>query len=424
MENYVERSLSGASGIPAHEMQALQEKGALSDGAVVRGEIVRRRARRDDPQLQTLSEILAQKDFDDPVVAASDAAVEESTARVRSIIGFPMLLQHVLRIWLFKRGRADLPRILDQELIALFQRHFSDANADASEQARADDVRAFIDLLWRVRVLFDEHVIKWVDQGSQFVHVLSRLGASTHKSRSYIHRSRDTDSHRGLSLLQSMLYHSQEITTQYWLTPFLLHLLDERGRGVNAHFEYLRHLDNHLLGSSPDQSLVVRTHSFMTEPWQERLLIHRVALTEQRGVSFAHYWFYKLEFVLWHQNSTANSRWRDFRFTARNSVEHISPQTPTERDPDRVGEMLDYFGNLALVSRSVNSEYGNMPFNEKRRRFLNFNAESADSLKMDAIYHLHEHWSDTIARAHQDDMIEQFDAYVASCRTQDETARP
>ncbi len=39
---------------------------------------------------------------------------------VRSIITFPMLLQHTLRIWLHKRGQPDLTRILDKELLGLF----------------------------------------------------------------------------------------------------------------------------------------------------------------------------------------------------------------------------------------------------------------------------------------------------------------
>lgn len=131
-------------------------------------------------------------------------------------------------------------------------------------------------------------------------------------------------------------------------------------------------------------------------------------------MNFAHYWFYKLEFVLWYQQKRKSDEWQRFRLTAKNSVEHISPQTPSKRDDYRAEKMMDRFGNLALVSRSVNSEYGNLPFNEKRQRFLNSNKSRLDSLKMALIYE-NETWSDELAQAHERDMLECFDCYLTSC---------
>jgi len=49
------------------------------------------------------------------------------------------------------------------------------------------------------------------------------------------------------------------------------------------------------------------------------------------------------------------------------------------RVPD---ETLDTFGNWALVSCGINSEYGNKPFDEKCAHFLNHNRKCIDSLKM------------------------------------------
>jgi hypothetical protein len=179
---------------------------------------------------------------------------------------------------------------------------------------------------------------------------------------------------------------------------------------AERYFAYLRHLDNHLLGSAADDSLVVRTRTFMKDPWQRRDLIHKEELLEARGVEFAHYWFYKLEFVLWYQERKSNERWKKFRLTAKSSVEHISPQRPTERDENKVNEALNHFGNLALVSRSLNSEYGNLPYNEKRQRFLNKNKSRLDSLKMDLIYE-NEQWNDSKAFEHQTDMINCLESY-------------
>jgi hypothetical protein len=179
---------------------------------------------------------------------------------------------------------------------------------------------------------------------------------------------------------------------------------------ADIYFEYLRHLDDHLLGSDEKELLVIRTRKFMEAPKRRCKLIYATELTKPLGVNFAHYWFYKLEFVLWYLGEKNTDTWKKFRLTAKSSVEHISPQTPTERDDNRVEDTLHHFGNLALVSRSLNSEFGNLPFNEKRQRFRNNNKLSMDSLKMDLIYE-NERWNDVLAMEHQRKMIECLDAY-------------
>uniref|UniRef100_UPI003F49089D GmrSD restriction endonuclease domain-containing protein n=1 Tax=Cupriavidus necator TaxID=106590 RepID=UPI003F49089D len=213
-------------------------------------------------------------------------------------------------------------------------------------------------------MLFDFHVIKWVDRGNEDIHLISSVTTSTttikKASRSYINRSRDAESHRGFALLQSMLYHSQEITTHYWLTPLLSFMVRHPDATVQAYFWFLQHLDNQLLCSAAETSLACRTRSFMEDPWQQRRLVYQDVLTEPGGVNFAHYWFYRLEFVLWHQQVRQSEEWQRLRLTAKNSVEHISPQTPSKRDDNRADQMMDRFGNLALVSRSINSEYGKL----------------------------------------------------------------
>jgi hypothetical protein len=406
MENFIERNLSGISGLSASEVTAFYEHGELANAPIVRTKLQGRMQGQSDHHAMALEEIL--KSVEESPVSESTAKDDDADPTwVRSIFGFPLLLQHTLRIWLLENERADLPRLLDRELLELFEAHFFQ-----DTDTRAENVRSFIDLLWRLRVIFDEHIIKWADQGEEEIHLISTISVSTSSGKRYMSRSRQTDSHRAISLLQSMLYHSQEITTQYWVTPLLLFMHQNPGEKAERYFAYLRHLDNHLLGSAADDSLVVRTLAFMKDPWQCRALIHQTELANASGVKFAHYWFYKLEFVLWFQEKRADERWKKFRLTAKSSVEHISPQTPTERDDNRVDQALDHFGNLALVSRSLNSEYGNMPYNEKQRRFINSNKSRVDSLKMDLIY-VNEQWNDTKAFAHQQEMIDCLESYCA-----------
>lgn len=334
---------------------------------------------------------------------------DEGTTWMRSIIGFPMFLQHTLRIWLHRAGREDLPRILDRELLQLFEGHFF---AQTDEAERGELCRSFIKLLWELRYLFDKHFIKWVDRGEEEIHMISPLSLSTSGSGPSLSRGRETETQTGFGLLQSMLYHSQEITTHYWITP-LLNYIYKNPQNAEAYYDYLRHLDTHLLGSKAGGSLVERTKAFLEDPWTRHPLNHSEELIQAQGVEFRHYWFYKLEFVLWYLRASENAKWRAFHFTAKNSVEHISPQTPVKQDDNRVKDMLHRFGNLALVSRSLNSEYSNLPFNEKRQRFHNLNKSKVDSLKMSVIY-ANETWNDKLALNHETAMIEAFDKYAAN----------
>ena len=398
MENFVERNLSGNFKGFASEVAACYERGQLTDASAVRALLARRIQEQNHHHALTLAEILRAPDDAQAGGGETETETTEPTW-VRGMFGFPLFLQHVLRIWLFERGRPDLPRLLDRELLTLFEEHFFKPAED-----RTESVRSFIDLLWRLRVIFDEHLIKWVDQGEEEIHLISAISVSTSSGKRYMSRSRESDSHQGFSLLQSMLYHSQEITTQYWVTPLLNFMHRNPELDAERYFAYLRHLDNHMLGSDANEILIVRSLSFMKEPWQRRDAIHAEELAEPSGVKFAHYWFYKLDFVLWFQKKRQTERWKKFRLTAKSSVEHISPQTPTERDDNRVDKALDYFGNLALVSRSLNSEYGNLPFNEKRQRFINNNKSRLDSLKMDLIYES-DRWNDDMAFSHQQEMI-------------------
>lgn len=408
MENFVERNLSANFKGFASEVTACYEQRKLADTSSVYKMLANKILQQNNHRAVSLADILSASEV--TAEESETATSAEEPTWVRSMFGFPLFLQHALRIWLFERELPDLPRLLDRELLALFEEYFFNHVED-----REENVSSFIDLLWRLRVIFDEHLIKWVDQGEEEIHLISDIGVSTSSGKRYMSRSRESDSHQGFSLLQSMLYHSQEITTQYWVTPLLLFMHKNPGVDTERYFSYLRHLDNNMFGSSASEALILRSHSFMQDPWQRRNPIHSTELVKPHGVRFAHYWFYKLEFVLWFQKKRESERWKKFRLTAKSSVEHISPQNPTKQDENLVKEKLDHFGNLALVSRSLNSEYGNLPFNEKRQRFLNNNKNRLDSLKMDLIYE-NTQWSDEKAKAHQNEMISCLNDYCISTR--------
>ncbi|KGR89057.1 hypothetical protein CD30_17765 [Ureibacillus massiliensis 4400831 = CIP 108448 = CCUG 49529] len=336
-----------------------------------------------------------------------DEEVEYEYDEVRSILTFPMLLQHTLRIYLANSNSVDIPKISDKELLTLFSNYF------LNNFKKEEHIKEFIELLWRVRYFFDKHVIKWVGPSENETHLIKKIEKSRSRGENgkyYYYLRRGEPTSKGEALLQSMLYHSQQITTHYWLTPYLKYLIEHNGEHS---YEYLKYLDNHLLcGEKEDEPLVVRTRKFLENPYYKTKLSIKI-LDQELGTEFPHYWFYKLEYVLWEKYALSkDKRWKDFKLTAKNSVEHISPQTQKVTDTNTVSNKeLNKFGNLALVSRSINSEYSNLPFNEKRQRFINKNREKLDSLKMDLIYE-NSTWNDQLAHKHMKDMIKVLNEYL------------
>ncbi|WP_163100198.1 DUF262 domain-containing protein [Peribacillus alkalitolerans] len=325
---------------------------------------------------------------------------------VRSILTFPMLLQHTLRIYLVYKSHDDIPKISDNELLNIFTNHL------LSKFINEEEIKEFIELLWEVRYYFDKHVIKWVGLKESETHFIRKIEKykNNRKNKNFYFLRRGEPTSKGESLLQSMLYHSQQITTHYWLTPYLKFLIENKGENS---YEYLKYLDNHLLcAEKDDDPLVFRTRRFLDDPYYDTTIKIGI-LNQDLGTEFPHYWFYKLEYVLWEKYaSSMDRRWKEFKLTAKNSVEHISPQTQKDTDVNTVSDNeLNRFGNLALVSRSINSEYSNLPFNEKRQRFINNNKEKLDSLKMDLIYQ-NEIWNDQLAQKHHTEMIEVLNHYL------------
>jgi len=336
---------------------------------------------------------------------------DDELQNVRSILTFAQLLLHTLRIYLFKNDLTDIQRINEKELLSIFKEHF--------QTKTEKEVKAFISILWEIRVCFDLYIIKWVKQNeADEVHLVKPLEKYNQKyGKTYYLRRRDIQENDGFSLLQSMLYHSQQITTHYWLTPLLYKAYDTRNK--EELYTYLRKLDNALFCTQKENTLPERTWNAMRiEIEEEKDNYSCTQLDSDQGVSMPHYWFYKTEFVLWYflkdrkdPRITADQQlWRNFRMMAKNSVEHISPQNPNYMEDIVSQKQLNGFGNLALVSRSINSEYSNKPFREKRERFLYHNKAKLDSLKLALVYHNGE-WKDSLAAEHKEEIVRYFEKY-------------
>lgn len=339
--------------------------------------------------------------------------------RVNSIITFSMLLQHVLRIYLQQSmitRHEDIAKISDKDLLFIFKKYWLD------EKLEENDVKEFFELLWEVRYQFDKHVIKWVSGEEEKQHAIRRMRINYNNKQETAYLQRETkDALPDFALLQSMLYHSQQMTTQYWLTPLLKFLLENQPDHTNL--LYLQHLDNHLLCSRFDEPLIIRTHRFLQNLWHKETLIDAKESLGQKyenGTQYPHYWFYKLEYVLYLKLKRNNSSLVDnFRITSKNSVEHVTPQNPEQKQDEIPSEILHNFGNLALVTKSINSEMSNKGFSIKKVEFEHRYKGKGISLKLEDIF-AKTQWKEDEIKIHQQLMIDDFNEYMKSVSSQTE----
>lgn len=372
--------------------------------------------------------------------------LDERSQEVKSIINFPMLLQHTLRIYRKLRKKSDIERILDKEIIESFETYFFKGLDKLSEKEQAEEVAFFIELLWEVRFMFDEYIIKWIKDESTDVLKLCKMYEKKDDNNVYLYRQLKSYLPE-LSQLQRLLYHSQEMRTFYWLTPvlyFLYKYRDSLDTDNDLILSYLKYLDNHLFSIrlQEDSPLIERTSWFLDEISDGRIGINdryqpsTSPLKDSLGLQFPHYWFYKLEFILWLQlrNKTEQVKRKlekyegdisAFKITAKNSLEHIAPQNPVDsKQKSEVSDdkdLLNSFGNLALVSRSLNSSLSNSSYKLKREKFNESNKTRSriESLKLLIVYESEEeNWLKDNIDKHQKEMIQLFDAYLQGCKSE------
>jgi len=354
------------------------------------------------------------------------------SGQVRSIISFPMFLLHSLRVYFFQKQQAgfDVPNveIKEKKLLQIFHESFF-GFINSNEVSRAEIVKEFLDLLWDVRVQFDKQVIKWVQKEDSERHSIKRL----YLNKDALQR-RELDRNEDFALLQSMLYHSQQIITHYWLTPFLYHLI--KNNGTKENYNYLRKLDNAMFCSKMDGDLRERSWELIGKDFND-IEYNIDVLDEHKGTGYWSYWFYKLEFILWYYRreiltsntlvETTEVNWEEYRMTAKNSVEHISPQHPKEYDDNLVWSKEDSeeykfrkindFGNLVLLAKNINSEYSNKIFTTKSSEFIaKAKNNRIDSLKSALIFE-HRTWDWEKCQDHRDEMKKLFNKYLLETKS-------
>ena len=300
-----------------------------------------------------------------------DGTQERRDAEVRfeSIIDFPYFLLHVLRVFcrterLSMDGAEELGSLLDDKLLL---KDFDKVIVSCEKRGdkRNTDVkrwfaRKFIRFLLRSRFLFDKFIIKRerVEGDQEGSWSLKELRVSK-KKPSYVNtelgyryeRSRGEKSlerNKECLMIQSALrvsYTSPKV--MHWITELLVWLFDDESK----------------LPELSDRAERIAAEA-VAEGFFEKALEEMGAYDLQEyksedyafGVGTPHIVFNYLDYLLWKK---AKKTHKDFVFEFRNSVEHWYPQHPSDGSIEPWDER-DVFGNLCIISRSVNSKFSNL----------------------------------------------------------------
>lgn len=342
----------------------------------------------------------------------SDSSEDES-GTYGSIIDFPNLLLHVLKIFRNETFDWDVDidstpghvRLEDKYLLEEFDTLDTASSGDHST-FEADAVREFAFLLLKTRFLMDSYVIRTQasasgDQEENWV-LHRAYGAPQSKKRNGLQLSaRNTFRANGSAgesgeseavvqrqvlLLQSMF---QVTDTRRQSKYFLFHIL-----------QWLNGLDHRSPVRGQDFIAILESSA------RDRLTALYSAEAVNMGTRVQNFLFNVLDYELWRLSSDETrmdqilapatdvgrisiSALRDavgrFRFRYRTSVEHFYPQEPaTAEGHERfLPDVVDQFGNLCLMSRSENSRRSNLMPEAKAKQFsstgqsLNFQLMSA-----------------------------------------------
>lgn len=331
-----------------------------------------------------------------------DGTLEDDIhVRFESIIDFPYFLLHALRVFVELYNvslKKDLGELLDdKKLIEDFENliKYGTINDEPINGNKEKFAKMFIIHLLQTRYLFDMFIIKreFTGEDKDGEWSLKELFTSGQGSKKKAYYSNTklkynnewektyTPRNKECLMIQSALrvsYTSPKV--MHWITELILWLFenDEKAQLTNE-AEYIA-------------SRATKKNFLDGEDYR-------------LGVTTPHIVFNFLDYLLWKNNK---SKYSDFEFEFRNSVEHWYPQNPSDDSFDSWGDK-DTFGNLCIISRSVNSKFSNLSPESKMKSYDKMVKKG--SLKLRIMGEIiqecsNEDWIKTQCKEHESKMIE------------------
>ena len=335
-----------------------------------------------DDQEVTIMEII-EPDFR---VEEADGLLEDDKTKIRfeSIIGFPHFLLHVLRTFL-KVLRSleveeetekvkELGSLLDDKrLLNDFNEVISDGRMEGKriKDNKRKFARRFILFLLRSRFLFDKFIIKrkYEEDGQDGGWSLKELrtsGSKKNKQPSYVNtrlcspnEGEETYAPRNKEclMIQSALrvsYTSPKVV--HWITELLVWLFDKESE-LPKLADKAERIAAEAVAKGFFKKSLEKMRSYDLQEYKSEDYAF--------GVRTPHIVFNYLDYLLW---TADKEKYNDFVFEFRNSVEHWYPQNPSEGSFEK-WDKRDRFGNLCIISRSVNSKFSNLSPESKMKTY-------------------------------------------------------
>lgn len=342
----------------------------------------------------------------------SDGVLEDNShVRFDSIIDFPHFLLHSLRVFvkLYVDSKNELLGELldDKKLIVDFDNVIKYGSIDDEPIKKNCEYFStlFIVHLLQTRYLFDKFIIKreyiGEDQdGKWSLKELYTTGGKSNKKAYYANTSLNYDNewertyaprNKECLMIQSALrvsYTSPKV--MHWITDLLCWLFDD--------------VDIPLLTEEAERVAAEAVHNNFLEGKNYAL-----------GVATPHVVFNFLDYLIWKKHKSV---YQDFEFEFRNSVEHWYPQNPSDGSIDR-WDKRDRFGNLCIISRSINSKFSNLSPESKMKSYRKHVEKGSLKLRiMGALINGvprggNEAWINNLCEEHENNMINLLQEAVA-----------
>ena len=289
---------------------------------------------------------------------------DRTPIRFDSIIGFPYFLLHVLRVFLrvedvsLSEGYGLGSLLDDKRLLADYNKVIACGQMGGKpiKESKASFAREFILFLLCSRFLFDQFVVKreYAGDDQEGVWSLKELctAGAGYKKKAYYANTRlryenewektYAPRNKECLMIQSALrvsYTSPKV--MHWITELLVWLFDDE---------------------SELPELSDRAERIAAEAVKDNFL---ATGNYELGVQTPHVVFNYLDYLLWKSDKEA---YKDFVFEFRNSVEHWYPQHPSDGTIEP-WDGRDVFGNLCIISRSVNSKFSNLSPESKMKSY-------------------------------------------------------
>ena len=295
--------------------------------------------------------------------------------RFGSIINFPNFLLQVLKVCYHRsefyqeeKKIDEQIRLDDKGLIPIFENVLRSLD---NEEKQAEFVKFFIIKLLFLRTQYDRYVIKREKHNGTESWSLKTIQKYDKNKVGYVNTFSDEgEDAKAVQLLEAMFHVSAPTQIyKHWLNA-LLYALEIRKKQICASF--LRdELYNLACSFMLDIYLAKEKTTFEDIVYhQEGKPAHDLNNIDwgriDQGCSVHNFIFNFYDFITW-QN--APQKYPKFDFSYRTAVEHFYPQKPMKGYPVLNDDVLHSFGNLCLISSSMNSKFSN---NMPKAKLANF----------------------------------------------------